>query len=280
MLRYLFLLPIIILTIQGFSQCDPDPNVPVEGTSLFPLPFGVIPPEQGGTGITDTAFIGVPYQMTFTLIFPDTFLDPATQSITVGDSILIEPDSLRVMFGEEEVGLPDGLSIISNPEGFIQANPDGPAGCVSLFGTPTADAVPGDYLLFFGVTACIQNPALTGCTFVEIPSIFANILGEYRLTVADRTSSIPEVLNDSQNLQINPNPFDSNVIIKFNSKGLTGDYQLSVLNLAGQKVIEQSVRTSGGNQQIALDASTWQDGLYLFSLNGKEGQLSGKLIKR
>ena len=217
--------------------------------------------------------------MTFTLIFPDTFLDPATQSTTIGDSIRF--DSIRVTLDGVNVdGLPDGMQVQANQEGFIQSNPDGPSGCISLFGTPTAEAVPGDYLLFFAFTACIQNPALTGCTPAEIPSISANVLGEYRLVVSDQTSSVPEVLNDSQDLQINPNPFDSNVVIRFDSRGLSGDYQLSVINLSGQKVLEQSVRMSGDNQQIALDATTWNDGIYLFSLNGKEGQLSGKLIKR
>ena len=279
MVRYIFLLPLILLTFQGFSQCEPDLNTQVEGTALFPFPSGIIPPEDGGVGITDTAFIGVPYEMTFTLIFPDTFLDPATQSMTVGDSIRF--DSIRVMFGDVDIdGLPDGLEIQPSQDGFIQSSADGAVGCLSLVGTPTTEAVPGDYLLFFNFTACIQNPALTGCTPAEIPSILANILGEYRLVVSDQTSSIPEVLNDSQDLQINPNPFDSNVAIRFDSRGLSGDYQLSVINLSGQKVLEQSVRITGDTQKIELDASTWNDGIYLFSLNGKEGQLSGKLVKR
>ncbi len=281
MFRYLSLLFSLFLSIQAFSQCEPDTLIPIDRVAIFPLPFGVILPEDGGTGITDTAFIDVPFEMTFTISFPDTFLDPATQSMTIGDSILINPDSLRVLFNDEEVdGLPEGLQLVVNPEGWIKPSGTQPVGCISLVGTPTSEVVPGDYLLFFGINACIQNPALNGCIDIELPSIFTNILGEYRLTVSDMTSSIPEVLNEQQNIQITPNPFDSQVSIQFDSNGLSGNYQLSVMNLSGQKILSQSVLMTGDIQQLSIDASSWQNGIYLFSLNGNEGQLSGKLVKR
>lgn len=280
MFRYFILLTSLLISLQSFSQCEPDTLVPIVGTSIFPLPFGVIPPEDGGTGIADTAFIGQLFDMTFTIVFPDTFLDPVTQSMTIGDSILIDPDSLRVTFNDEDVSLPEGLELIVNPSGWIQPNSSAPSGCISLVGTPTADVVPGDYFLFFGVNACIQNPALTGCTFIEFPGVLSGTPGEYRLTVSDMTSSVPEVLNEQQSIQVNPNPFDSNVTIGFDSNGLTGNYQLSVMNLSGQKILTESVQMTSDIQLLSIDASTWQDGIYLFSLNGNEGQLSGKLVKR
>jgi hypothetical protein len=280
MFRFFILLSSILISLQAFGQCEPDTLVPLDRVAVYPLPFGVIPIEDGGTGIVDTAFIDQPFEMTFTIAFPDTFLDPATQSLTIGDSVLINPDSLRVIFNDEEVdGLPDGLQLIVNPEGWIKPSGSGPVGCINLTGTPSSDVVPGDYLLFFGINACIQNPALTGCINIELPSVFTNILGEYRLTVSDMTSSIPEVLNKQKSIQVNPNPFDSNVTISFDSNDLTGNYQLSVLNLSGQRVLTQSVQMTGNVQRLFIDASTWESGLYLFSLNGKEGQFNGKLVK-
>jgi len=282
MLRYSLFVFTLLLSLTAFSQCEPNADVPLDRVAIYPLPFGVIAPEDGGTGIVDTAFIDMPFDMTFTIVFPDTFLDPATQSMTIGDSILINPDSLRVVFNDEEVdGLPEGLELVVNPEGRIMPSGDGPVGCISLIGTPTANAIPGDYLLFFGINACIQNPALNGCIDIEIPSVFSNILGEYRLTIADMTSSVPELLNDQQSIQIHPNPVETNLTISFDSNGLSGNYQLSILNLSGQNVLTQAVPMTGSDsQQLSIDTSTWHDGIYLFTLIGNEGQLSGKFLKK
>lgn len=265
----------------GYSQCEPAEDVPLDKVALYPLPFGVIPVEDGGTGITDTAFIGQLFDMTFTVVFPDTFLDPVTNLMTVGDTLQIIPDSTRFVFNDEDLeGFPDGLMMEVSPDTAMIGSSEGPTGCVRLFGTPTENVVPGDYFVFFGARSCIINPGLTGCVNVEIPSIFTGILGEYRLTIADNTSSIPEVLNDRQRLNISPNPFSDRTQIQFTTAGMTGEYQLQVMDLSGRRVFEQVIPIDEPQKVIDINPQDWESGIYVFQIIGREGQLTGKLVFR
>lgn len=263
-----------------YAQCEPEEGFPLDRVALYPSPFGIIPVEDGGTGITDTAYIGEMFDFTFTIIFPDTFLDPATNELTIGDTLRIIPDSTRFVFdGEDIVGFPEGLSLEANPDPILGTS-DGPAGCVRLFGTPTTNVAPGDYTMFFGANSCVQNPAFTGCIFVEIPSLFIGIVGEYTLTIADRTSSTLDLLNTEQNLVLSPNPFNETADINFNTTGLSGEYKLQVSNLSGQLIHSKTVRIENINQSISIETGDWINGIYLFRLSGKEGQLSGRMVKQ
>lgn len=280
MKQFLVFIIIVLSFASVNAQCEAEEGLPLDKVAIYPLPFGVISVEDGGTGITDTAFIGEMFDMIFTVVFPDTFLDPSTSSQTVGDTLIIIPDSTRFVFNEEDLGgFPEGLSLEVNPDGPLLSSSEAPVGCVRLTGIPSANVAPGDYTMFFGALSCVQNPAFTGCINIEIPSIFTGILGEYRLTIADRTSSTLELLNAQQNFQLSPNPFNETAQIRFNTDGLTGDYQLQVNNLAGQLVHSEIVKMNTDSQTISIDTDRWQNGLYLFRLTGKEGQLSGRMVK-
>lgn len=277
-----FLLFIIFLSSYSYShaQCDPEDGFPLDRVAVYPLPFGIIPIEDGGTGIVDTAFIGEMFDLTFTVIFPDTFLDPVTNSLTVGDTLRIFPDSTRFVFNGEDIdGFPEGLSMTVSPD-TILGTKEGPAGCARLFGTPSANVPLGDYTMFFVANSCVQNPAFNGCTFVEIPSILIGILGEYKLTISDRTSSTLDVLNEQQNLLIAPNPFNESVDISFDTNGLSGKYQLQISDLSGQLIYSQSLDVTAQKLDMSIETDAWSDGIYLFRFTGEEGQLFGKMVKQ
>lgn len=278
----LFLLSIVFFfSLTSINaQCDPEEGFPMDRVSIFPSPFGVIPVEDGGTGITDTAFIGEMFDLTFTFIFPDTFLDPVTNSQTIGDTLIIIPDSTRFVFnGVELDGFPEGLSLEVSPDTMLGTS-EGPAGCARLFGIPSPNVAPGDYTMFFGANSCVQNPAFTGCMYVEIPSFFIGILGEYKLTIADKTSTTLDLLNAKQDLVLAPNPFNETTQISFNTNGLTGQYQLQVSDLSGQLVHSEIVGIGSNTQIISIDTNTWVNGIYLFRLTGQDGQLSGRMVKQ
>lgn len=281
MKQFLILIVFFCSLSNVSSQCEPEDGFPLDKVALYPLPFGVIPIEEGGTGIVDTAFIGEMFDMTFTMVFPDTFLDPSTNSLTIGDTLLIIPDSTRFVFNEEDLdGFPEGLALEVNPETPVLGSREGPVGCVRLFGMPTADVAPGDYTIFFGARSCVQNPTFTGCINIEIPSLFTGILGEYKLTIADRTSSTLELLNDKQNLTLAPNPFSETAEIRFNTSGMSGQYRLQITDLSGRLIHSESIGIKSDNQLITIDSQDWMNGVYIFQLSGQEGQLAGRMIKQ
>jgi len=280
MKKLLFLIIIFNSFSSIHAQCEPEEGFPLDRVALYPLPFGIIPVEDGGTGITDTAFIGEMFDFTFTVIFPDTFLDPATNSLTIGDTLMIIPDSTRFVFNEEILeGFPEGLSLEVNPDPMLGTS-DGAAGCIRLFGTPSTNLAPGDYTMNFGANSCVQNPAFTGCIYVEIPSIFIGIVGEYVLTIADRTSASLDLLNAEQDFLLSPNPFNETANINFKTNGLSGDYQLQISDLSGQRIHSEIVRIKTSNQSISIETGDWINGIYLFRLTGREGQLSGRMVKQ
>lgn len=69
-----------------------------------------------------------------------------TNSITGGDTLSVIPDSTMFVFDNEIVGSPEGLSLEVIPDDPILGSRKAPAGCMRLFGTPTENIVPGDYL--------------------------------------------------------------------------------------------------------------------------------------
>lgn len=278
-MKYFLMISIVLLSFSvGHTQCEPEDGFPLDMVALYPLPFGVIPVEDWGTGITDTAFIGEPFEYTFTIVFPDTFLDPSTNSLTIGDTLRIIPDSTVFVFDDEIVGFPEGLSLEVNPNGPMLGTSGAPAGCMRLFGTPAESVVPGDYLVTFGAESCVDNPTFSGCIFIMFPSIFTGIVGEYRLTIADKTSSTLEVLNTKQDLQIRPNPLDAFTQIGFDTEGMSGEYEFRVMDLSGRLIHSETTKILQGRQTIKVNAIDWQSGMYVFQLSGREGQLTGKMM--
>jgi len=277
-----FLLFIILLSsyLTIHAQCESEEDFPLDRVAVYPSPFGVIPIEDGGTGIVDTAFIGEMFDLTFTVVFPDTFLDPVTNSLTVGDTLRIIPDSTRFVFDSVDIGgFPEGLAMTVSPDTMLGTS-EGPAGCVRLFGTPTINVPPGDYTMFFGANSCVQNPAFTGCMFVEIPSFLIGITGEYKLTIADRTSPTLDVLNEDQNFLVAPNPFDDTVDISFDTNGLSGQYQLQISDLSGRQLYNKALEVTAQKLNISVETDTWPTGIYIFRLIGEQGQLFGRMIKQ
>lgn len=276
-----FIIIFIFISNILFSQCVPQEDLPLDQVGLFPLPFGVIPAEDGGVGITDTAYLGEPFEYTFTLIFPDTFINPVTNSQTIGRTIEIIPDSTRILFDEVLSNeFPNGLSLeVNPPDSILVGNSTEPVGCMSIIGTPESDVVTGDYLITFLASGCVFNEATNfdDCVNIEIPGLFINILGEYRLTILDRTSATKDVLNDKVGLSISPNPMSDYSTIIFNGETLTGDYNYELYNASGQKVRSDIIRPSN-KTQIIVRRHDLDPGMYVVKLEGAEGIISSKLV--
>lgn len=266
---------------SAVSQCVVDDTAPLDKVFIYPGPFGVFTPEEGGTGITDTAYLSEPFDISLTVVYPDTFINPVTNAIAYGDSMFFKLDeTFFVLDGDTLDGLPAGLSIEGDPEGQFIANGDSPAGCIRIIGTPDNEVVPGDYLMTLKATICLKVPSadFDGCIDADIPSLFSGIPGEYRLIIADRTSSVRDVLNQSAGLSIEPNPMTEKALISFDASGLSGTYSLHLLDLSGKLVHMDEIEINQDRVEYELWNDHYASGVYILNMTGAEGQLTSKII--
>jgi len=286
MKQLLFVIALLLLSITSVSSqssdCEFHENLSLETALIYPLPFGVIPEEQGGLGINKEAVIGAPFDFKWTMIWPDSFSTPTTVGIAYTDTLQFFLDRTIWILGEDTVSIPEGLSLVMTPEsGVLLPNSDEPVACIKLEGTPSQNVTPGDYLMFFSIRSCQNIAALgfDGCQEAIIPSILTGFSGEYRLTIKpEGTTAVKETLNDRVSLEVSPNPFSSQTIIQFNSKGLSNDYIFEVFDANGRKVRSENMRLKSGVQRILFDGSSLNDGLYIFQFRGEEGIITDKLI--
>ena len=82
---------------------------------------------------------------------------------------------------------------------------------------------------------------------------------------------------NSKNIE-GPFPNPANNKVSFNLKNTSGDINISVHNLLGQKLSEQKIITNNGT--ISLDLDPEWSGVLLITLEGKFGKVTKKLIKK
>ncbi|WP_027382771.1 agmatine deiminase family protein [Epilithonimonas caeni] len=82
---------------------------------------------------------------------------------------------------------------------------------------------------------------------------------------------------NSKNIE-GPFPNPANNKVSFNLKNISGDINISVHNILGQKLSEQKINNSNGT--ISLDLNPKWSGVLLITLEGKFGKVTKKLIKK
>jgi len=92
----------------------------------------------------------------------------------------------------------------------------------------------------------------------------------------DVTQLSVEDLN-SKNIE-GPFPNPANNKVSFNFKNISGDINVSIHNVLGQKLSEQKINSSNGT--ISLDLNPKWSGVLLITLEGKFGKVTKKLIKK
>lgn len=177
----------------SYGQCSTSTEFASQGNGIYPRPSGVNDPADGWVGIDEDATIGVPFQYDFTVQLPTSFQEPFTMLTATNDSLIILPDSTYSTFnGVRTLGLPEGLSLESSSANWTYYPDDNnPAGCFAIVGTPSANVIPGDYIIEYKIQTCLKiNPIFAGCqeTFVPNDDITVNIPGEYRLTILPAAS--------------------------------------------------------------------------------------------
>ncbi len=86
---------------------------------------------------------------------------------------------------------------------------------------------------------------------------------------------IEDILGGGRNLtaieSLHPNPASNTTMINYNTQ-LTGELEISIIDLAGRKVFAQVIGQQG---RVAIDLGNLQNGLYIVTLS-EDGQLKGR----
>lgn len=82
---------------------------------------------------------------------------------------------------------------------------------------------------------------------------------------------------NSKNIE-GPFPNPANNKVSFNLKNISGDINVSIYNVLGQKLSEQKMNNNNGT--ISLDLNPKWSGVLLITLEGKFGKVTKKLIKK
>jgi hypothetical protein len=162
------------------------------------------------------------------------------------------------------------------------------------------DKVPGAEYYYVKViynSVFVKKTAFTSDTFIELDFDMSNnnkynvtiipingvntcgtnaITMDYVYTSSTTSISSNEVVGNAS-MSLSPNP--ANNLVKVSLDALpTGSYNLSVVNVNGQKVYEQNMNYAGGKGSTTLDVSNFPAGLYIVRFNSEEAQLIQKMV--
>jgi hypothetical protein len=91
----------------------------------------------------------------------------------------------------------------------------------------------------------------------------------------EESSPVPTVFALSQNF---PNPFNPTTTINFSIPN-KGDYKLTVSNILGQEIATLlNGQLNVGNHDVSFDATNLNSGIYVYTLSGKNVNISRKMI--
>lgn len=262
LLFFAFTAIISLLYAQDEVACVPDTSQISGNNLVFPLPLN----EEGEGGLAAfPACINEDFELVFTLIVPD--------------SLNANGNLIDITYAEIETtgaitGLPEGVDYFCNPPNCIF--PDTLAGCIVLRGIPTSNNAAGAYELVI-----VANAQLGPLPF---PVTFPGPLvpGSYSLTLneegncIDSTTSV-NYLAEQISLGNTPNPVQFQTKIEMTSL-VAGDFQFSVMDMAGRVVQQQPISLQAGYNTFQLDASDLENGMYLYTLSDGKAVIYEKMI--
>lgn len=147
----------------------------------------------------------------------------------------------------------------------------GQQGCATLSGTPPLGSA-GTY----DITILIKGYA----TAFLVGPISQNVeFTGYKLVVSSATG-ITVVEKDGFELaQNSPNPFSEETNISFVT-GVSGTMNFKVMDILGNVVHEQMVKTTSGDNVIRFKNNNLSDGIYMYTLSNGKHSVTKKMIIR
>ncbi|MBL6656983.1 MAG: T9SS type A sorting domain-containing protein [Flavobacteriales bacterium] len=170
-------------------------------------------------------------------------------------------------------GLPESMSAyLSNQDSIFEGNT---VACVTLYGTPTADEV-GQHDIVLNIDGWISIPLFGTLSLFESLGDYEKIDG-YKLIVQS-SASLEEGENTTFTLSQNaPNPFSNTTTIELYSKDYS-NYEFLVVDLMGKVVHKETINAVVGLNTIEVVASSYEAGMYFYSIRNGQDVLTKKMI--
>ena len=254
MKNFLFFLSFALVASFVNAQCTPDPQFSAAG---------IYPDTSTGLAI---AYVGQSYSQNITVITPtDTVVD------VLGNPVQVTIDSISLM---SVSGLPPNFTYSCDPPscGF----PGGTIKCAELYSTvnPIASDI-GIYDIIFETTSYASNVPFIGTITQD------DVIDYYYIEISDVTATINVLYPYTFELKdIYPNPVVNNTKIQFVS-GFEEKILFSVYNFLGEQIESRLISSSKGVNTIYLETSSYDDGIYLYSIsNGKDLQTKSMIVSK
>lgn len=129
------------------------------------------------------------------------------------------------------------------------------------------------------ITVLWGEPGTGSITVTEESAQGCTGISEEFSVIIDNCTGIWEKNKEGQ-LVIFPNPAQNVLNVEFRAE-VSGDVQVSVINLTGQKLLQKELDAATGKQSLRFDISGLQQGLYIIKIqSGNEVVLTRQFVKR
>lgn len=105
----------------------------------------------------------------------------------------------------------------------------------------------------------------------------ASTLAYYIIKINPAVGIKEEVTAKSMNVTNVPNPFLGTTTIKFNVKD-EASAKICVYNLLGDKIFEDKINTTNGDNSYELNGSNWSSGVYLYTIQYKNFSQTKRMV--
>ena len=272
---------LIIITITAFAASVFAQSVPtcsLNPTFIASNKIGVWP-DSATNFISGT--VGIPYEQNITVKVPK-------DTVSSGITFCFNRFVLSTPTGTVNYNFPPGLMLGSSTTAVANGTVNGAVSlkfpgnannCASIYGTPT---MAGSYTLSMLVDA-YASPAFGPCS--NTPNVnngskvSSQTLNYYIINIApSNPTGIRDIGNDKMALSQNfPNPSSISTEIKFYVEG-QDDATVSVLNMLGDVVSSQSIKTTVGENKVTINSSELAAGTYLYSLKYKGVTVTKRMV--
>ncbi len=221
--------------------------------------------------------VGLPYFQNITVKVPK-------DTIALGQTLCFTRIELTTPAGFTNFNLPAGLTFSAGPSVSVSSGtyryPGNANTCSFISGTPTTA---GTYTVQFRVApfltlafgSCPNTPNYNGGTgtFSQPQN-----LAYYIIKINPNTVGLKEeVTTKTMGLTNLPNPFVSSTSIKFSVQD-ESQAKLTVHNMLGQIIYNTSFTTKVGENEIALNTTEWNSGIYFYTVKYKQYSETKRMI--
>jgi hypothetical protein len=218
--------------------------------------------------------IGNPGEMCPTDLPPATVNVPYSQVLTIIPPASFNYNGNNVPLAQIELtnveNLPSGITYQCNPSNckFVVTNPITKY-CALLSGTPTQ---PGTYQLKVHVMPYIS---IGGAFYPTTEQV-----DDTSLVMVVNNASLVEFVNTSKFTVLvpQPNPFNATVTLSYYSPAPYA-VTLQIYNVLGNKIYEEKMISSKGENVFKFNGATLKSGVYIYSVNNGKEHITKQLIK-